>query len=500
MVIYKYDTVLIIEMSEPSVLEGGMEEEAAKEAYNKLTVDKLKKHATNLQIKLPNNIRKDAIVEYMIQYMKTHEMPLTLPTESQPHFVASRTAKKPPGSQGAVAGPAKPLEEVSDDDSDIEEEPGTPTSPIAMKRVAKFGRLEKPWFDTSFLEAAFNERLDQSKGLVAQENSNPTLFILVGPASVGKSSAKRLFPEMNGYVVNVDVDEIKLYGNDVLPQHPNPKKPGEMLSDVEGIQFKYDLVLMKLRPMVFQKATVFGPRHYKNIILDTTGTMIDQIKMYIRTAKYTFGYTVKVIIVYSEKKQCLERVKLRNSRLPPARYIPPRVVSGMYDKFLRDKDGYNRASIYALGDRMVPVTDELILVDNHSAEAKIVARRTRSELQIFPDVMGEDSIVGVDGAFYGLTLIPPEGGQPASIVEGDIEAQITKAEHEWTIFDEEEKRAKEKREAAKAAKAAEGGPGMGGSRKRRISTRRLRGTRVRKTVKKYSRPHTRRRRHYRRHS
>ena len=472
-------------------------ESSSHSSFEKFTVPQLKDLCSKNGIDV--NTLNLKLKAQLIDALITREVPVPM-TSMQ--FVQTTGARRERTTRGTpVAGPAKPFEGPSDDDSGDEEEPGTPTTPGATKRVAKFERLGQPWFDTSFLEAAFNERLDQSKGLVARENSNPTLFILVGPASVGKSSAKRLFPEeMNGYVVNVDVDEIKLYGNDVLPQHPNRKKPGEMLSDVEGIQFKYDLVLMKIRPMVFQKATVFGNRRYKNIILDTTGTMIDPIKMYIRMAK-GFGYTVKVIIVYSEKKQCLQRVNIRNREFikisQGTRYIPPRVVSGMYDKFLRDKDGYNRASIYALGDRMVSVTDELILVDNHSAEAKIVARRTRSELQIFPDGMGEDSIVGVNGAFYGLTLIPSEGGQPASIVEGDIEAQITKAEYEWTLFDEEEKRAKEAREAAKAAK------GMGGSRKRRVSTRRLRGTRVRKTVKKYSRPHTRRRRrrrHHRRHS
>lgn len=127
-------------------------------------------------------------------------------------------------------------------------------------RVASFEKQGKEWFDTGFLEAALNERLDQSID-VAQQNLTPTLFILVGPASVGKSSVKQhLFPEMNGYVVNVDVDEIKLYGNEVLPQHPNPKKPSEMLSDVEGIQFAYDFVLEKLRRMVFQRAIMFWPR------------------------------------------------------------------------------------------------------------------------------------------------------------------------------------------------------------------------------------------------
>ena len=292
---------------------------------------------------------------------------------------------------------------------------------------------------------------------------------------------------MNGYVLNIDVDEVKLYGNDVLPQHHNKKKPGEMLSDVEGIQFKYDLVLEKLRPMVFQNATMWGEGNYKNIILDTTGSMSDQIKMYIRMAKRTYNYTVKVIIVYSDKMQCLQRVTVRNRDLfaksQGTRYIPPRVVSSIYDTFLKK----NQAGWYAMSERMVELTDELILVDNRSAEAKIVARRTISELQIVQDVTDEHPIVGVDGAFYGLTLKPSEGGQPASIVQGNINAQITKAEDEWEIFDRAEKDAKKERAAAAAD--------MGGSRKRRISRRRIHGSRARKTIKKYSRPVTRRRRH-----
>ena len=483
MVIYKYDTVLIIEMAESSVLKSNMLK--AKVEYNKLTPDKLKQHAKDLEIKIPKYLkRKNEIVNYMIEQMIKFEMPLTLPTESQPHFVTSRPAKREPPPQGAVAvaGPAKHIEE-----------PNTPTTPYSDMRVASFEKQGKEWFDTGFLEAALNERLDQSID-VAQQNLTPTLFILVGPASVGKSSVKQhLFPEMNGYVVNVDVDEIKLYGNEVLPQHPNPKKPSEMLSDVEGIQFAYDFVLEKLRRMVFQRAIMFGPGQYKNIILDTTGSMSDQIKMYIRMAKGTYSYTVKVIIVYSEKLQCLQRVKKRNTQLfqsgQGTRYIPPRVVSSIYDTFLKK----NQAYFYAIGNRMPELTDELILVDNRN-EPRIVATRTRSELQIFPYVMGEDSIVGVDGAFYGLTLIPPEGGQPASIVQGDLQSQIQKAQREWTEFDIAEKT------AAAAAKAAEATTGIGGSRKRRVSRRRLHGSRVRKTVKKYYRPSTRRRRHQRRHS
>jgi hypothetical protein len=260
---------------------------------------------------------------------------------------------------------------------------------------------------------------------------------------------------------------------------PIKKKPGEMLSDVEGIQFNYDMVLMKLRPMVFQNATEFGKGQYKNIILDTTGSMIDQIKMYIRMAKRTYEYTVKVIIVYSDKTQCLERVQSRNRILfdkgQGTRYIPPRVVSSIYDTFLKK----NQAHFYAIGPRMPELTDELIFVDNRT-QPKIIARRQPGTgLEIFPD--GEHTLVGVDGAFYGLTLNPPQASQPASIVQGNIDTAIEKAEREWVDFQ------------AAAAASKQSGHG-GSSRKRRISRRRIRGIRAKKTIKKYTRPVTRRHR------
>lgn len=461
-------------------------EDQARTAYsNRLcTIEILKKICQENNIVLTGSKKTKAdLIEMMIDHMKVNNMPFPLPDVSQPR---SSKRKPPPGAVQAQG------RDSSDDDDEAEE--GTPTTAKSEELVRQFAKRGQPWFNDDFLTAALHYRLDRSKDFAPEENTKPTLFILVGPASVGKSSAKDLIIKNKHYVVNVDVDEIKLYGNDVLPQHPNPKKPGEMLSDVEGIQFKYNLVLQALRRKVFELATHHGSGQYKNIILDTTGAMRDEIKMYIRMAK-PLGYTVTVIIVYSEKKQCLQRVKIRNrelcSRGERTRYIPTHVVSSMYDTFLKK----NRAGFYALDTGMLELTDELILVDNHSAQAKIVATRTRDSLQIVRAVAGEDSIVDVNGAFYGLTLIPSDGSRPASIVQGDLQSQIEKAQSEWDIFDRAEKLERAKREEAKAA------IGMGGSRKRRISTRRLRGTRVRKTVKKYSRPHTRRRRrHHRRHS
>jgi hypothetical protein len=480
-VVYKYGTVLIMEEdgSAPNVIT----RQEAEAAYQSCTIAILKQICKENGIVVPN-ITKPKLIQLMIENMTHREIPFRLPEVLQSNYVQSIGTKRKP-SQGAVRRGRPGSSDDEEKDKDKVED--TPTTATSIKRVAEFEKKGFGWFATSFLEEALTKRLDQSKD-VGQANPSPTLFILVGPASVGKSSAKRLIPAMTYYVVNVDVDEIKLYGNDVLPQHPHPKKSGEMLSDVEGIQFKYDLVLEKLRSMVFQNATMFGKGQYKNIILDTTGSMSDQLKMYIRTAKQTYNYTVKVIIVYSDKMQCLQRVKERNRVLfqngQGTRYIPPRVVSSIYDTFLEK----NQVNLYAISPRMSEPTDELILVDNRTEPRIVAIRQPSGELKMFPD--DEHTLVGVDGAFYGLTLNPEQAGQPASIIQGNIGSAIEKAEREWKIFDEAEKRAKAEREASS----------MGGSRKRRISKRRrIRGTRIRKTVKKYSRPHTRRR-HHRRHS
>lgn len=286
------------------------------------------------------------------------------------------------------------------------------TTPTPEEWVEKISVLEaqqrtssgkvKSWFDDNFLQRALDERLFPNPRSYPV-NPTPTLFVLVGPASSGKSSAKRLIPGMTD-VVNVDVDEVKLYGNSVLEKHPHATKPDVMLSDVEGIQFKYPEVLAKLRGPVFQAAIAGGPGNYKNIILDTTGGMKDIIKTYIRTAKVTYGYAVKVIIVYSDRKSCVDRVEKRNSELSErgeaTRYIPPPVIGSIYDGFMKNR----LASYYALDPRMIELVDELILVDNRAEVAKIIATRRRDGGVVISPDDAADSLVDRPDAFYGLTI------------------------------------------------------------------------------------------------
>ena len=346
---------------------------------------------------------------------------------------------------------------------------GTPRTPEWSARVSALEEQQrkssgnvKSWFDDEFLQRALDERLFPLATRTYPANPTPTLFVMVGPASCGKSSAKRLIPGMTD-VVNVDVDEVKLYGNAELEKHPHSTKPGVMLSDVEGIQFKYPEVLAKLRDPVFHAATVMRGGNYKNIILDTTGGMTDIIKTYIRTAK-SFGYTVKVIIVYSDRQSCVDRVERRNRELrthgEETRYIPPPVIGSIYDGFMKNRI----ALFYALDPRMIETVDELILVDNRGAIARIIATRTKGPVVVIsPDGEGgggADSLLDRPGAFYGLTIQtnPPGFVDPTP-----------------------------------PSKRSKGGDS---SRKRRIITRRRRDHYTKKTIKnrRYPRSRSRRRR------
>ena len=350
-------------------------------------------------------------------------------------------------------------------------------SSLEAQQIASGGKV-KSWFDDEFLQRALDERLFPNPRSYPA-NPNPTLFVLVGPASSGKSSAKSLIPAGMIDVVNVDVDEVKLYGNSVLEKHPHDKKPGVMLSDVEGIQFKYPEVLAKLRGPVFQAAIAGGKGNYKNIILDTTGGMTDIIKTYIKTAKNTYGYAVKVIIVYSERQQCLDRVDVRNRELrgrgEETRYIPPQVIGSIYDNFLKKR----LASYYALEPRMIELVDELILVDNRVAgAARIIATRRRDDGVVISQDGGggggaEVSLVDIPGAFYGLTIQsnPPQLVDPLYVTQAAPAPAPAPAP----------------KKASKKAK--------GGSRKQRIITRRRRVSRYnKKTIKNHRRPHSHRRR------
>jgi hypothetical protein len=353
-----------------------------------------------------------------------------------------------------------------------------------LRQLYNYGGDLVPWFTYDFLVSVLYDKMAVS--MPAQDNAEPTLYMMVGPACVGKSIVKMTL--CGNYVVSVDVDDILLFGKKHLGTTINDK--GKIAEVIQGVQFKYPELLWSLRDDIFQAATIYGEGKFKNIILDTTGSMIGPISGYIRKAR-TLGYKVKVIIVYSGKKMSLERLKIRNKG---PRYIPPYVVSSMYDKFLEDQ----KAAFFVLDDRITSQIDEIFLVDNNSADPTphIVATGMKDEDGNFSWDVPTDrdsSLVDTDGMFYGLTIHSAKYGTP-NISRGtpeDIRAITEKAHREWVEFDKAETAEKETTTKAASASASASAAGQGGySRKRRLHI-----NRPRKTMKKYTRRVTRRRGH-----
>jgi predicted ABC-type ATPase len=317
--------------------------------------------------------------------------------------------------------------------SDDEDNPKTPNTPVLDEMIRTLEREQregdgelKPWFETDFLLEVLRNRLNPPSERTP--NPNPIFYVLIGPASSGKSSVRTQIPELRTGMeraINLDVDEIKLYGNDTLGD--TVSKQGKSMKAIEGIQFKYNEVLAKLRNPVFEAATAFGPGQYKNIILDSTGSMRAVIKKYMTDAK-RFGYTVKVIIVHSSEELCMTRVRSRNAQLTKqghaTRVIFPGIVRSIHETFV--KKGFAR--YYATHPAVVSKTDELYCIDNNGASPIILAHKTAAAAGGEITVSRESPMVGVPGAFYGLTI----AGAGAAGSSGSISGGKSRRRRQYT--------------------------------------------------------------------
>jgi hypothetical protein len=158
----------------------------------------------------------------------------------------------------------------------------------------------------------------------------------------------------------------------------------------------------------------FGPGQYKNIILDSTGSMRAVIKKYMTDAK-RFGYTVKVIIVHSSEELCMRRVNSRNEQLTKqghaTRVIFPAIVKSIHETFI--KKGFAR--YYATHPSVVSKTDELYCIDNNGASPIILAHKTAGD---GITVSRESPMGGVPGAFYGLTIASASASGSSGSISG----------------------------------------------------------------------------------
>jgi predicted ABC-type ATPase len=356
------------------------------------------------------------------------------PKKSTKHLTKTASGRKSPDGLGASAVEHRRVTQKSKGKSDEEDNPTTPNTPHLNEMIRTLereqregdGRL-KPWFETDFLLEVLRSRLNPPSERTP--NPNPIFYVLIGPASSGKSSVRTQIPEFRTgmeHAINLDVDEIKLYGNDALGD--TVSKQGNPMKAIEGIQFKYNEVLAKLRKPVFEAAMAFGSGHYKNIILDSTGSMRALIKKYMTDAKRV-GYTVKVIIVHSSEELCMTRVRSRNAQLTKqgqaTRVIFPGIVRSIRETFIR-KDF---ARYYATHPAVVSKTDELYCIDNNGASPIILAHKTVGGKIT---VSRESPMVNVPGAFYGLTIADASAGAGAAVSSGSISGGKSRRRRQYT--------------------------------------------------------------------
>ena len=103
--------------------------------------------------------------------------------------------KSPEEGSGAVVVGRRKVTQKTKDKSDDEDNPMTPNTPVLDEMIRTLereqregdGRL-KPWFETDFLLEVLRSRLNPPSERTP--NPNPIFYVLIGPASSGKSSVR----------------------------------------------------------------------------------------------------------------------------------------------------------------------------------------------------------------------------------------------------------------------------------------------------------------------
>ncbi len=231
-----------------------------------------------------------------------------------------------------------------------------------------------------------------------------------------------------------------------------------------GVLGQYNVVLPSMENMIFEEATKNG----LNVLLDTTGGMKEPFLERMADRFSKAGYKVVVVVVVSSKADCKTRVSGPAGRnTQQHRKLDECIVEQIWDGFVRDGttcrwDRFSREQ-----------GTEFAVVQNTGTQtnrvsARIIYRRN-------PDGTIMESVT---------KSVPP--GELSEI----LKTYKVETEPKTGTFVCDG--------GGAAAGSASKGHG-GSSRKRRISRRRIHGSRARKTIKKYTRPVTRRHRRHHRH-
>ena len=220
-----------------------------------------------------------------------------------------------------------------------------------------------------------------------------------------------------------------------------------------GVLGQYGVVLPSMEKMIFEGATMAGGR--LNVLLDTTGGMKGTFLEGMAEKFIEAKYKVVVVLVVSSKADCIARVSGPGGRnAQQHRKLDDCIVGQIWRNFVEEKTSCRWERFSREQRTEFAVVQNTWTPSNASGSARVVYRRN-SDGSIAESVDPAElpHILGT----YNVTTDSKTGG---FLCRG----------------------------------GASKGRG-GSSRKRRISRRRIHGSRARKTIKKYARPLSRRHRH-----
>jgi hypothetical protein len=489
----------------------------------KKTVPELKTLCSQFEIDVRGTTIKQTIIDRILGRTKPPESASAKAASAKAAspggkvtFTNTMTARLSPGRKHVSAkGGDDPIDELAKERKSRKDAWGVKTK-----------KEGQPWTKLATLKHIFDTKMMPSSPIAS--SSSPTVVILVGPAAAGKSSAlERVGLGLTDHnTVRVDPDKIYewlagKYGYvppeikeiEDVTQYPSEsdekykqrslenrakltKQYADRLTwwlankdtfdelydrefkDVDvgtrdfkaaefctpktsGVLGQYGVVLPSMEKMIFEGATKAGGR--LNVLLDTTGgmkgTFLEEMAEKFIEAKYK----VVVVLVVSSKADCIARVSGPGGRnAQQHRKLDDCIVGQIWRNFVTEKTSCRWEHFSREQRTEFAVVQNTWTPSNASGSARVVYRRKPDGSIAEPVDRAELSHIL---RTYNVTTDSETGGFLCG--------------------------------GGGAAGSASASKGRGGSsRKRRISRRRIHGSRARKTIKKYTRPLSRRRRHH----
>jgi hypothetical protein len=425
---------------------------------------------------------------------------------ASPHFTKTASAKRSPPKRQEIGGddPESQLKEVREH--------------LKHEWDVKTKKEGQPWTTLATLKSIFNREMMPSSPIAS---SSPTVVILVGPAASGKSSAlervrlgltdentvrvdpDRIYEWLAGkhgyfppeikeikdptqydgesdakYKVRCEKNRAKFtkiyadrlawwlankdtfadrYGREFEDAHVGTRgfEAAEFCTPkTAGVLGQYRAVLPSMEKMIFEGATK-GRR--LNVLLDTTGGMKEPFLEGMAGRFKAEGYKVVVVLVVSAENDCKARVSGPGGRnAQQHRKLDEDIVGQIWRGFVKDETPCRWERFSREQGTEFAVVQNTWTPSNPSGSARVVYRRNPDGRT---DSLGHAELPHILGTY-------------------NVETDSKTGEF-----------------LCRGGGSASKGRG-GSSRKRRISRRRIHGSRARKTIKKYSRPVTRRRRRH----